>query len=150
MISDQRGSLDFIEGIVATMAVAAVLSAFLGLAAWSASEASEPLDGFDPGMLQGTISEGTYVPGFEEYLSEYADSRGLRGIVVRTFVPGPFCAPPEDVAVGISDSTTETRVFITTVNSDDGRCFVAVHEVSACARATADSSRWRMPCSSSS
>ena len=148
MISDQRGSLDFIEGIVATMAVAAVLSAFLGLAVWSASEASEPLDGFDPDMLQGTVSECGYVPGFEEYLSEYVDSHGLRGIVVRTLVPGPFCSQPEDVVVGTSDSITETRVFISTVDSDDGRRFVIVHEVSACARATRDSSRWLMPCSS--
>lgn len=133
MDGSNAGSMDFMEGIVATMAVAVVLAAFLGLVAGTAIEGSGPLDGIDPGELKGEIVAGEYRPLFGDYIAGYADAHGFGGISVRTEIPGDFCGTPETVSYGDASDPTDVRRFSTTVETDDGRRIVAIHEVSACA-----------------
>lgn len=133
MDGSDAGSMDFMEGIVATMAVAVVLTAFLGLVAGMEAEGPGPLDGIDPGELTGEISGGVYRPFFEEYIAGYADAHGLGWISVSISVPGGFCDRPEAVSFGEAADPTDVRRFSTMVGTDDGRRVISIVEVSACA-----------------
>lgn len=133
MDGSDAGSMDFMEGIVATMAVAVVLTAFLGLVAGTEVEISDPLDGLDPGELTGEIVAGTYRPFFEEYVAEYADTHGIGWISVSVSIPGGFCDRPEAVSFGEAADPTDVRRFPTVVETDDGRRVISIVEVSACA-----------------
>lgn len=106
MDGDDAGSMDFMEGIIATMAVAIVLTAFLGLVAGTAVTGSDPLDDMDPGELTAEIRKGEFVPLFEDYIAGYADTHGLKGISVSTEIPGGFCGKHDPVTFGdVSDPT---------------------------------------------
>lgn len=133
MYGSDAGSMDFMEGIVATMAVAVVLTAFLGLVAGMEVDGPGPLDGIDPGELTGEISGGTYRPFFEEYIAGYADSHGLGWVSVSVSVPGGFCDRPEAVSFGEAADPTDVRRFLAMVGTDDGRRVISIVEVSACA-----------------
>lgn len=133
MDGDDAGSMDFMEGMIATMAVAIVLTAFLGLMAGTAVTGSDPLDDIDPSELTAEIREGEFVPLFGDYIAGYADTHGLRGISISTEVPGGFCGEHDPVTFGDVSDPTEVRRFSTVVETDDGRRIVAVHEVAVCA-----------------
>ena len=145
---DDSGSLDFYECAIASMAVIAVLAAFLVVAVHVSVSDADPFDGLDERSVGGRIEDGRFVPGFGDYLAGYADSRGLSGIKVVTTVPGGFCEPPEEFSVGSTEGDLWTRTFVSTVPTDDGRTVLAFFEVTLCARTSTASWRWPMQCCS--
>ncbi len=141
MHADDRGDMGFMESIVAMLAVVTVAAAFIGVLAYSAGVAADPTDGIDPGMVSGTIADGEFVPGFEDYAVTFAESRGLSGISVSVKVPGGFCAAVPAFTYGSMDGSLYTRVMTSLVPDDNGRSVLAIFEVTACARTTPGS--WR-------
>lgn len=133
MNADARGDIGFLEAMIAMMAVVTVLTAFLGVATHSATIVMDPTDGIDPDMMTGSISDGCFNPGFQGYLEDYADSRGLDGIAVTVLIPGGFCEEPAPVIVGSLDGSLFTRTVTSIVPMDDGRSVTAIFEVTVCA-----------------
>lgn len=145
MDSDIRGDMGFMESMVAMMAVVTVLAAFIGVAAHATVVLTDPTEGLDGEMLTGTVVDGMFVPSYEDYVVEYAESRGLSGISVSVTVPGGFCGVPEPLIHGTFDGEVHSRTVTSTVDAGDGRTIVAVFEVTACARAGTASWRWPTP-----
>lgn len=126
-----------------------MLTAFLGLAAGTAVVSSDPTEDLDPDMLTGRVEDGTFVPGYRDYIGGYVDSRGLSGASVSVSVPGGFCEVPGPTVIGTVEGEIWSRTLTSLVECDDGRVLVAVFEVVLCARATGASWRWWTPCCSS-
>ncbi len=145
---DDKGSLDFYECAIASMAVIAVLAAFLIVAVHVTAADEDPFGDLDANGIGGTIEDGEFVQGYGGYLAGYADSHGLSGVRVVTTVPGGFCGQPEVFSIGSTEGDSWTRMFVSSVPIDDGRVVLAFHEVTLCARTTAASWRWRTPCCS--
>lgn len=149
MNADERGDMGFMESMIATMAVIAVLTAFIGLAAGTAVTASDPTGDLDADMMTGTITREGFVPGFSEYIDRFVASRGLSGAAVVVTVPGGFCGPVEPYTVGDLTGDVWSRSIASVVGTEDGRSVLAVFEVMLCGRTTAGSWRWWTPwCSS--
>ena len=141
MDADSRGDFGFYESMVAMMAVTMVLAAFLAVAIGSISVSADPTEGIDGSMLTGTVEDGVFVPGYEEYVASYMESRGLSGISVSVQI-AKFCDEAPLVSYGTFDGETWSRTFTSLVGDEEGRTLVAIFEVTACARATGVSSRW--------
>ncbi len=145
---DDSGSLDFYECAIASMAVIAVLGAFLVVVAEASVPDADPFDDLDRTSMGGRIEDGRFVPGFGDYLAGYAGSRGLSGVKVVTTVPGGFCEPPEEFSIGTIGGDLWTKTFVSAVPTDDGRTVLAFFEVTLCARTSTASWRWPTPCCS--
>lgn len=140
MRADEKGDMGFMESMIAMMAVVLVLSAYLGLLTHSVAQISDPTDGIEASELTGTVDDGAFVPGFEDYVRGYIDSKGLSGASVRVIVPGGFCEDPEPFVIGDISGRTTTASFSSTVDIGDGRTVMAIYEVTLCARAMTGSS----------
>lgn len=141
MHEDDGGDMGFLESIIAMMVVVTVTAAFIGVLAYAAGVAADPTDGIDPDMVTGTIVDGEFFRGFEDYIQTYADARGLRGMSVSVTVPGGFCGQVQPYTYGSMDGGLFSRVVTSLVPDDNGRSVLAVFEVTACVRATGASSR---------
>lgn len=142
MNADESGGMEFLESMIAVMAVAVVLAAFLGMSAsLAADHMSDPTEGLDPARLGGEIRDGAFVPGFEDYISGYVESRGLGGAAVTVTVPGGFCEEPERYVTGSQDGPRWSASFVSTVPCDGGRTVPVFFEVVLCGRARTGSSR---------
>ena len=75
------------EAMVAFMAVAIVLTAFMGVLASTSVETSDPTDSLDAGRFTGAIEDGVFAPGYTEYLEGFLDSRGFEGVTVLVEIP---------------------------------------------------------------
>lgn len=128
----RRGDMGFAEAIVAFMAVTVVLSAYLGLAVHVQPEVSDPASGLTEDMFTGTVSEGVFVPSYTDYLGEYLDTSGCKGISVSVSVPGGFCEAVPPMTAGFMEGQTSTCTFSNMVSDDKGRTFPAFFEVTVC------------------
>lgn len=145
MHADGSGSMDFMESMIAMMAVATVMAAFLAAAVGLAGgDASDPTGGLDPARLTGCIEDGIFVPGFGDYVEGYVESRGLSGASVSVDVPGGFCDAPAVFVYGSMDGGRWSASFVSSVEADGGRVVPVLMEVVLCGRRTAASWHWRM------
>lgn len=141
MNADENGGMEFLESMIAVMAVAVVLAAFLGMSASLAAEHHpDPTEGLDPARLGGEIQDGVFVPGFEDYVAGYVESRGLGGAIVDVAVPGGFCKVPERFETGAIGGPRWSASFLSVVEADNGRAVPVFLEVVLCGRAGTGSS----------
>ncbi len=128
----RRGDMGFAEAIIAFMAVTVVLSAYFGLAVHVQLEVSDPASGLSEEMFTGTVSDGVFVPSYTDYLGDYLDTSGCKGISVTVSIPGGFCGDVPPSTAGSMDGQTSTRTFSNMVSDDKGRTFPAFFEVTVC------------------
>lgn len=128
----RRGDMGFAEAIIAFMAVTVVLSAYFGLAVHVQLEVSDPASGLSEEMFTGTVSDGVFVPSYTDYLGDYLDTSGCKGISVTVSIPGGFCGDVPPSTAGSMDGQTSTRTFSNMVSDDKGRTFLAFFEVTVC------------------
>lgn len=133
MINERRGDMGFMEAMVSFMAVALVLTAFIGVLAVTEVDSADPTEGLDPAMFTGTVEAQTFLPGFTEYIDRYVDANGLSGASVVVTVPGDYCEEPEAFVVGSMDGMLYGRQIPGTVTDDEGRTLPAMFEVMLCA-----------------
>lgn len=132
MRADCRGDAGFMEAMVAFMAVAIVLTAFMGALASTTVETSDPTDSLDAGRFTGTMEDGVFVPGYTEYLEGFLDSRGFEGATVLVGIPGGFCGEVAPDIFGSMDGLLFSRMIQGTVTDGAGRVVPAVFEVILC------------------
>lgn len=120
------------EALVAFMAVAIVLTAFMGALASTTVETSDPTESLDAGRFTGTMEDGVFVPGYTEYLEEFLDSRGFEGATVLVGIPGGFCGEVAPDIFGSMDGLLFSRMIPGTVTDGAGRVVPAVFEVILC------------------
>lgn len=133
MINERRGDMGFMEAIVSFMAVALVLTAFIGVLAVTEVDSADPTEGLDPAMFTGTVEARTFVPGFSSYIGHYVDVNGISGASVVVTVPGGYCEEPGPFVVGSLDGMLYGRQIPGTVTDDEGRTLPALFEVMLCA-----------------
>lgn len=132
MRSDRRGDMGFTESMLSAMAVTVVLMAFIASSATAIVTESDPMGGFDPSRLGGTVEDGVLVPDHRGYLLDHMSRSGCTGISVEAEVPGGFVGPGEPVTVGSMDGPLESRRFLSMLDAGDGRVLPVVYEVTVC------------------
>lgn len=132
MNADCCGGMDFMESMIALMAVTVVLTAFMGMVAGISVDQIDPGDTLDSARFTGVIENERFSPSFIDYLAGYLDSNGLSGASVSVHVPGSFCAEPEDVSIGDVEVPISSCVFMNMVPADDGRCVPGFFTVTLC------------------
>ncbi len=123
--------MGFMESMIAMMAVITVLSCFLCMVATTATVISDPTDSLDPEMFTGEVTDGVFIPHYEEYCLNRIDSQGLEGIHVRVMVPGIDCENHEST-YGVMEGSLNTRMFTTLIPVDNGCTSIAIIEVTVC------------------
>ena len=103
MRMDSSGDAGFMEAMVAFMVVTIVLTGFMGALATTTVTTADPTGALDPDRFQGTLEDGTFVPGFMDYAVGTLDgalyTRSVPGTVTDEFgreVPAVF-----EVAVAV-------------------------------------------------
>lgn len=129
---DRSGDMGFMEAVVAFMAVTVVLTAFMGALVTTTVVTADPTESLDPGEFSGTVESGVFVPGFEDYIRGFVDTKGLAGASVSVTVPGGFCSWSEPFIVGDVDGMLFSRSIHGTVTDDSGRTLPALYEVVLC------------------
>ena len=128
MRMDSSGDAGFMEAMVAFMVVTIVLTGFMGALATTTVTTADPTGSLDPDRFQGTLEDGTFVPGFMDYIEGFMWSQGCEGVSVMVDVPlfggvsGPY-------TVGTLDGALYTRSVPGTVTDEFGREVPAVFEV---------------------
>ena len=136
---DSRGDAGFMEAMVAFMAVTVVLTGFMGVMAGVSVVPADPTESLDPDEFSGAIEEGTFVPGFTDYIEGLVWSEGFEGVSVMVEVPG-FGGESGPYVVGSMEGGLHSRTFVGTVTDGFGRSLPAVFEVILCVRAATVSS----------
>ncbi len=135
MKKDNRGDMGFLEATLAFMAVIVALTAFLGAAVLIAQSGHAEDLRFDMNALEGTVVDGRFEPGYEDYLQEYLDATGHQYVRVEAKVPGGFCEEPEAVQAGTDPGSGYSTAFHTSVvECDGGRAVPAIFKVVSCRR----------------
>ncbi len=132
MIKNREGDMGFLEAMLAMMAVVLTLTAFLGAAALLMVADADTDLRFDLEKLGGEVSNGEFVPSYEDYLQEYLDVTGRTYVSVEADVPGGFCEKSA-LSMGEDPGSGYATLFkTTTVSCDGGRILPAVFRVIAC------------------
>ena len=76
MRMDSSGDAGFMEAMVAFMVVTIVLTGFMGALATTTVTTADPTGSLDPDRFQGTLEDGTFVPGFMDYIEGFMWSQG--------------------------------------------------------------------------
>ncbi len=131
MRRDNAGATGFAGAMVATMVVVTVLSAYMAAAPYLLHYEGDPLIGFDTGRLTGTVEDGAFVPGYDDYLHSYLEVHGHRGVEVRAMLVGTD-APEVVTTVGGMDGEVTWKRVSALVDRDDGGKQIVVFGVGVC------------------
>lgn len=129
MNADSIGGMEFIESMIALIAVTAVLAGFLAMVATTVPESNDPCGDLDGPRFTGKVEDGSFVPSFTDYLASFIDSRGLSGCTVSVSIPGGFAEVDGPIEIGQNGTPISSKSFSSVIVSDDGRSFPAFFEV---------------------
>lgn len=131
MIKDRKGEAGFMEAIIAVMVVSIALTSFLGLLAYS--QTGQSVDCFDLNTDFAdhlSIENGEIIGDYEKPLNSFMERNDLNGIRFRMDIVGPASDASIDFHIGKKEGLNAQSVNGTaSVNSDDGRTYVASYEV---------------------
>ncbi len=131
MRRDNAGATGFAGAMVATMVVVTVLSAYMAAAPYLLHYEGDPLIGFDTDRLTGTVEDGTFVPGYDDYLHSYLEVSGHRGVEVRALLVGSGSREVVTTVGEMDGEVTWKRVSALVDRADGGRV-IAVFGVGVC------------------
>ncbi len=116
---DTKGDMGFMEAVLSMMAVVLALTAFFGAVMLLTASDHGQSYRFDAGMLDGEITDGEFVPGYQDYLREYLDASGKKFVSVDAEIPGGFCGEIKKETAGTDPGRGYTSLFSAGTASDD-------------------------------
>ena len=130
MIRDRKGIGGYMESLVALMAVTVMLTSFLGMLSYSELGKERNSIELDTDFIEDLKLDDGKITGDTDSLMRFVDKYDLNGARLKVDVTGNLCNASLERLYGTADgNNADCRNGTFSIQSDDGRTFVASYEV---------------------